>query len=112
MSPTGTFWYLGTRYCTSANTSFSSFNSYPERCLIGRAVMGSDRLLDAREFGNDDAFLQSGFIGGNSRTAREIAPAERSDGWRGELGVGGKLLGIGNRAVRGHPVAFCHRGPR
>src|SRR6516225_11705685 len=79
-----------------------------QRLPIGCAVMGGDGLLDARKFGNDDALAQARLVDHSGGAAREIAPAERSDRLRRELRVCGKLVGVGDRAIAGHPVCFRH----
>src|SRR5262249_43365419 len=76
--------------------------------LVGRAVVRRDGLFHAGEFGDDDTLLQARLVGRRGGAAREIASAERRDRRRRELGVGRKLVGIGDRAIAGDPVAFGH----
>ena len=79
-----------------------------ERLLVGRAVVGGDRLLDAREFGDDDALLLPRLVGVRRGAACQIFAAERPRRLGRQLGVFGELRRIGNRAVDRDPVAFGH----
>src|SRR5215211_691677 len=79
-----------------------------QRVLVGRAVMRRDGFFHAGEFGDDDALLEARLVGRRGGAAREIAAAERRDRRRRELGVSGKLVGIGDYAIARDPVAFGH----
>ena len=71
-----------------------------ERVLIGRALVGGDGFLDAREFRHHDAFFLAGLEGGRGGAARQIAAAERRDRGRRQFGVSGEFLRVGNRGDR------------
>src|ERR1700675_4192082 len=50
-----------------------------ERILVGRALVGGDGFLDARELRHHDALFLAGLKGRRRRAARQIAAAERRD---------------------------------
>src|SRR3954452_22192322 len=80
-----------------------------ERALIRLAIMGGDGALHAVELDEDDSLRDTGLIGFGGIAAREEAPAGGGNGGARELGVGGKRIRIGDRAVNCNPISFCHR---
>src|SRR5262245_10336655 len=59
-----------------------------QRLLVGRTVVGGDRVLHARKLGDDDALPEAGLARRRWGAACQIAAAERRDrGWR-QLGIG------------------------
>ena len=68
-----------------------------------RGCRGRRSLVEARKFGNDEALLQSGFVGRVRVAAAQIAHAERREREGRELGIGGELRGVLNFAIGGDP---------
>ena len=89
--------------------AYCAIAQYLERFAISRAAIGSDCLFQTWIFDDNDTFFQPVFKGHRSIAPSQDTRSKGGDRRKGELGVVGELLWIGNRAIGNHGIGFRHQ---